>query len=660
MALDVNNLMSRLNPMRPLDFGNGQQLEQMRLLREKFEEEKRQNREQEKLKRLQEQNDMAQAELALQQKQEEQAAARQAALLAKQQEAQLKFGEAAGAGNVALTDAMVPYLNSLGVPTTELGRVDGMPSYQVGADPRAPSSYTSGEAADIGYPTNERGTLDDPSTARPLSTEEAFRQAQAASEFAENTGAPMRAPAEPDYMGAVPKNVIDMGASQAATLSRLNPGLKSFVESYPKDFRPSAEKTAEMVQGAGLPLDKSYELFRQSRTSPDNIIQAQIAAQAQQDRFREERDQLKPTEEQGIVERGFNRAQQSFKDNKVGDTFDAIQSADTVVQLMTNDDNLDDEKAVNYLMQMAKNKGPQTERDAERVVGIGTASTVDQIKAFIKQAVDGGYYDKLKESIVSFAMDLRQKDQGNAFSYLDNMNKQARGNKDPRVAQGYQEYLDQLPQWIRDEYEDHLAEQSEKTKDAGAAPQGMHSPDAVAPVGDDDFDFELEAAALEGDLDPDKIRPLIRHESGGKAGAVSTQGASGILQIMPDNLRAMGIEPEAFRKLSATEQLPYALRYFKDRGIDSDSSPEDYAMAVAASDPKFRGAPDETVVYPKGSKAWKANKPWRPDDDGDITVGSILRFYGLRESAPGGGAAAPRELPAPKNELDKAVLDILR
>ena len=107
--------------------------------------------------------------------------------------------------------------------------------------------------------------------------------------------------------------------------------------------------------------------------------------------------------------------------------------------------------------------------------------------------------------------------------------------------------------------------------------------------------------------------------------------------------------------MSSTEQLPYVMKYLSDRGVTSDSPQSDYILAVAA--PAFIGRPAHSIVYRKGTKAWKQNPGWRPADGGDITVGSIQAFY-----AGGGGEPAKDAAPAAKarTKEDQAALDLMR
>ena len=153
------------------------------------------------------------------------------------------------------------------------------------------------------------------------------------------------------------------------------------------------------------------------------------------------------------------------------------------------------------------------------------------------------------------------------------------------------------------------------------------------------------------------MRAIIGPESGGQGNAVNAQsGATGIIQFMPSVARSLGTSVEELRQMTPAQQVPYAVQYFKSKGITADSPADDYALAVAA--PAFIGQPDETVVYKKGSAAWQQNPAWRPSGGGDITVGDILSFYGLRDSAEEEAPEAPAE--TPRNPLDQSVLDILR
>lgn len=134
-------------------------------------------------------------------------------------------------------------------------------------------------------------------------------------------------------------------------------------------------------------------------------------------------------------------------------------------------------------------------------------------------------------------------------------------------------------------------------------------------------------------LNGDAITRIVRFESGGKADAHNPSGATGIIQWMPDVFKGMtkpsgyeNVRHEDLKDLTAEEQVPLALQYFKDKFAAAGVDPKkldvgDYYLAVAA--PSAIGKPDSTVVYKQGSPAWTQNAAWRPAGGGDITAGSI-------------------------------------
>lgn len=726
MALDFSRMLLQLSPAKSLDFGGGNGIarQQLALQREQFEETKKQHLQQMEWQKTEEAGRMARERMQAEREAAAAEATKQAALLAQQQQALQKFGELGGTGKTGQMAAMVPYLDQLGYNANSLGDVGGLPVYQLqnraqeaerargalpppGANETAEQSLMRLQSGDVGYPTNERGTLDDPSASQApsaaagqvgfnpggetdeatadalnpgeadiatsqefsggdgsadvtvgrgmvpasLSTGDAYAQALAASQYASESGVPRRGPDEEDYQGAVPRNVIDLPAMQAETMARLNPALKASAASLPtEELRKSATDIGQAVGGLGLEASDALGAYDKALSPAVDIYKGQQAIDAK----KETRDDLTPVQAQQLKTAGFKNAKLTYTTNKVGDSITAMEAADTVEDLMEKGGPRNHEKAVNFLMQMTQNKGPQTEADALRVIGGGQINSFDQLSDWLHKKVVGGFSEDLIASIKQFVEMERKRNEGVAYSWLDGANQQINSpDSHEQVRKGYKEFRDSVPGWLLKQYDEDRAEERKKAggKAADSGPTGQL---------DGDFGAELSKQATAAGLDPSKISPIIGHESQGNAGAISSEGASGVLQIMPSNLRAMGIEPEAFRKLSAIEQLPYVTRFFKDRGITADSSADDYAMAVAASDPKYRSASDDTVVYPKDSDGWKANAPWRPDGGGDITKGSILRFYGLRGK--GGDKAATAEkkaLPTPKTAEEKYIHDLM-
>jgi hypothetical protein len=735
VAINFGKLQLQLNPLAPIDLGGGAgglDRERLKLMREQFENEKKQQAEQNRLKALAERGEMERARM-LGERERAKAEAKAAAKLQEQKlTAYQKFTELNGS-DLAGARSMVPLMTSLGMGVEDQGEAGGFPRYRISMDAAKDSadesarlakttSFGPGETAEQSLSrldgmglTGETGTLDDPQSPErddpalalnPGATDQdasvaealtpgdadiatatefagadgeadmsvggrgmmpanlpgsdAYAQALAAGQYArDNGGKARRAPTEEDYTGAVPNDVIDTGANHALTLATLKPGLQSLVAAYPdKASRESAAKTAEGIEQLPLAGTKALEEYKSQRGGPDSLM----VANAQADRFRETRDALTPIQKQQLRNGAYKVAERGYKNGGVHEAVTTIQAASTVETLMKGNKR-NHEKAVNFLMKMTQNVGPQTETDALRTIGHGKLDTMDQLYEWLHGKVVTGFSKEDIDAINEFVGNERARAKGVLGSFLDNAQGQIRNESlDPNERDGWKQFLDggSIPNSMLNEYDDERA--ARKKEEGGDAPKASGVTPGTGPG-----DEQLRAAGL----DPEKLGRVTGHESGGDPTATSSEGASGTMQIMPKNLRAMGIEPEAFKKLSAEEQMAYNIRYLKNAGINKDSSADDYAMAVAA--PAFVGKGDDsTVVYKKGTPEWDANKPWRPADGGDITRGSILAFYGLRgkgekpAEAPAKAAAAPAEkkgaadLPEPQTPEEKRFLELLR
>ncbi len=139
----------------------------------------------------------------------------------------------------------------------------------------------------------------------------------------------------------------------------------------------------------------------------------------------------------------------------------------------------------------------------------------------------------------------------------------------------------------------------------------------------------LKDQATKAGLDGDALTRIVRFESGGRADARNAaSGATGLIQWMPEVFKGMtkpagyeNVRHEDLKDLTAEEQIPLVIQYFKDKGLKPGADVGEMYLAVAA--PSAVNKPDSTVVYKKGSAAWTKNPAWRPADGGDITAGSI-------------------------------------
>lgn len=147
-----------------------------------------------------------------------------------------------------------------------------------------------------------------------------------------------------------------------------------------------------------------------------------------------------------------------------------------------------------------------------------------------------------------------------------------------------------------------------------------------------------------------ELDACIAIESGWNPHAYNRQSnAGGLIGFMPQVLKRLGWTgtPEAFRAQSIAEQAPWVGKYFDQDLMRARpwKVPGDTYMALAA--PAYTGAPDATIVYPRGSKAWEWNQGW-VGPDGEITAGSIRAVCLRKMRRLAGGGPVPA---APKGGL---------
>lgn len=689
MALQLQDLMMQLHPLAPINLAGsenmGMERQRLQLMRDQFENVKQQQQQQLALSKLEEGGRMAREKMVqdrlLKEKQAEQAAAVQK----QQQELLGKFTELNGKGDVEGARAMVPLLTHAGLDISLEGEQNGLPRYRIGPDPEA-AARSQGA---IGYPTDDSGTLPEApgiassadmtpeqlarvtggGTADRAATDKATAQAPLAVEpdigppvagaapdtsplkpeyqqslqgldpLAGMRPAQMAAapPDQPDYTGGVPKNVIDAGAIQQQTLARLNPALDAIQRSYPPEYRASVGETANAVAGMGLPGEKSLETLDKLRSSPDSIIRANIAADAQKG---EQSDKALAAAGKESHRRYMDAYKGMAKDaaEKYGvtgiiDRRGMINRATDVLKNPTGDDD--------YLAgaPIARLMGERTTKaDIERALGTSAAGFFERIENGLYHEALGGLAPKLKDSLLGVLANANKEDEKRANDFQSNIDAMvADPSTDPDVAKGLRDYVKVvIPSDLRDAFK-----ASKKKASAGspAAPAAAGT-DAAAPAATtaqttpagSDFEDELMVQAADAGLDERAVRGVIHAESGGDPAAHNPSGATGLIQFMPSIAKAMGTSTEEIGKMTAAQQVPLVIKYLKDRNIDEHSSQGDMYIAVAAGG-GFVGKPDSTVVYKQGSPGWEQNPAWRPKDGGDITIADLKRF--------GGGKAEP-------------------
>lgn len=155
----------------------------------------------------------------------------------------------------------------------------------------------------------------------------------------------------------------------------------------------------------------------------------------------------------------------------------------------------------------------------------------------------------------------------------------------------------------------------------------------------EEFKNALAVHAEEAQLNPEAIAKVIGHESGGSASATNsiTGAHAGLIQFSKPTWTAVAksygtpdITWEDMRKMSAEDQLPYVMEYYKMHGLGPNDDAGTYALATFM--PAFVDKPDDFVLGEKGSKTMlgdvSSGKVWQQNPglrgaDGRITVGSV-------------------------------------
>lgn len=658
MPIDASASVLKLNPLAPLNFGGGGggggslERERLKLMREQFENQKKQQAEQMRLAQIEENGRMARERMTTERMAEQKRLEQEAFTKAERQKAMAEFAKLNASGDIETARAMIPQMTALGMGVDLEGEEGGLPRYRIEMDAaeaakraaegeRAPGGTMGAEA--IGYGSEDSGVMEEP--AGIPSTEDAFARAQEASAFAEQTGQPMRGPDAPDLTGAVPKNVLDMGAIQSQSLARLDPALSGLIDSYPEPYRDSVAQTAAGVRGMGLPATKALEMADKLRGGPDSLIRSEIESGAQAGRFEQTQAAAKDKANVDRYKIGFNTIGKELGAKyNVEDMLTGRNQTKDALAILTNKEDADDHLALALISRRMGERGATTEGDVARALGMSSMSTIDQIKSFLQSRIEGGLSVDQRNSLVGVLKNTAATTDKTFETFLDKVESEASNpDTDPSVAEGLRAYgRATVPADIRAAY------QAKKKSKAGGPPAdkparfnmvedakkngpfNMEEDAQRQPMSGRD-DPELDAALTEqagaAGLDPEKIKRIISPESGGDPSAVNAQsGATGLIQFLPEVAKGLGTTTEKIKAMSAAEQVPLVVKYLKDRGITAESSPDDYYMAVAA--PGFIGKPDSTVVYPKDSKAWEQNPAWRPKDGGDITVGDIKRYGG--------------------------------
>lgn len=131
-----------------------------------------------------------------------------------------------------------------------------------------------------------------------------------------------------------------------------------------------------------------------------------------------------------------------------------------------------------------------------------------------------------------------------------------------------------------------------------------------------------------GILDPSWLTACIWFESrGDPASRNPSTDASGLINFMPKTAIGLGTTVEAIRAMSFEQQLELVRRYFLPYVGRLHTFPDVY-MAILW--PGAIGAPDDTVIFPPGSRAELLNRGLDIDHDGAVTKAEAASFPAKR------------------------------
>lgn len=154
-----------------------------------------------------------------------------------------------------------------------------------------------------------------------------------------------------------------------------------------------------------------------------------------------------------------------------------------------------------------------------------------------------------------------------------------------------------------------------------------------------DWNVKLHNMCDRYNISQDEVYDIIQGETWPKwnfASHNSSTNAAGAFQFIPASLHfinkryKMNVSTSDVLKMSPVDQLELYDRYLRAWRYDGR-----VALGFMQAAPgifykmKRRGIPitDSTIVYERGSGAWKRNPGWREPNDGDVTIGSINRYY---------------------------------
>jgi hypothetical protein len=149
----------------------------------------------------------------------------------------------------------------------------------------------------------------------------------------------------------------------------------------------------------------------------------------------------------------------------------------------------------------------------------------------------------------------------------------------------------------------------------------------VKASGDDEFPEAVEMFAEKFDIKTNEVYEVIDGENKDwKYDGTNKGGYKGLFQIGKGAAKFAGIDYKSIANKSPTEQLALYDTYLTAWNYDN-TIPLALYQAAPGRASELKNQSGDTVVYPKGSDEWKANKGWRSANNGDITKASLIAYY---------------------------------
>ena len=117
------------------------------------------------------------------------------------------------------------------------------------------------------------------------------------------------------------------------------------------------------------------------------------------------------------------------------------------------------------------------------------------------------------------------------------------------------------------------------------------------------------------------ILRLMNAESGIDPSIQNSIGATGLIQFTPQTAANLGTSPKALAGMSRSEQLPFVDQYLGGTKLSGVENPTFNDLYASVLWPAAVGKPDDTVLFSKGSEAYRGNAPLDLNQDGDVTKG---------------------------------------